>query len=86
MQPKESQVLSEAIAMDLAWLNARLSNTKDQHVSNWTAFNQHVSDINPTKTMIGPMPIINEAAHKFDTIWTVIQNCSCGLSQKNVKT
>ena len=52
---------------------------------NWAAFNQHVSEINPTRTTIGSMPIISEAAHEFDTIWTVIQNCqkmTAALGQK----
>ena len=52
---------------------------------NWTAFKQRVSEINPTRTAIGSMPISSEAAHEFDTIWTVIQNCqkmTAALGQK----
>lgn len=71
----DTQAISEAMAIDISWLLARQSHSEDQHVPGWTAFNQRVSDVNPAKTTVGPMPIINEPAHEFDTIWTVIQNC-----------
>ena len=54
---------------------------------NCTAFNQCVSEIKPTRTTVGSMPIISEAAHAFDTIWTVIQSCqkmTAALGQKYI--
>ena len=61
--------------MDTAWLIARLQDTPNQQVPGWSEFNRVVPKVNPTKTIAGLMPIINEPAHNFYAIWTVIQNC-----------
>lgn len=55
-----------------------LSRLQKQHVQvvpRWSGFNQKEYTADQPVTVIGPMPILNTAAHEFDTLQTVLQNC-----------
>ncbi len=39
----------------------------------WTLFNQNASTVNPEKTTVGYLPIIQSPASEFDTLNTVIK-------------
>ena len=65
----------QAEANDLAWVLCRLHYQEDQKVPSWTGFNHIMSSVKYSKTIVGPLLLINESAHDFDTIWTVVNNC-----------
>lgn len=60
---------------DFAWFLTRAQDEESFNIPGWSGFNQQVTMVNPPTTVVGNMPIIKKAAHDFDTIWTVMQNC-----------
>lgn len=46
-----------------------------QHVPGWTGFNHLLSKNDLQPKIIGPLLILNAAAHEFETLWTVILKC-----------
>lgn len=47
----------------------------DSDFPGWSGFNQLLSKNDPQPTIVGPLPIVNAAAHEFETLWTVIPKC-----------
>ena len=55
--------------------------TSYQHgeaVTSWSVFNQAVCDTTRTKTVVAAMPIINEPAHNYKTMWTILTTHALG--------
>jgi hypothetical protein len=74
----DDQKIAQVDKQNLAWVLSRLQNQGCQVVPGWSGFNQKVSSTDPPLppvTVIGPMPILNTPAHKYGTLWTVLQNC-----------
>ncbi|KAL9979291.1 hypothetical protein ACROYT_G016935 [Oculina patagonica] len=70
----DKTLIKETFRKKLAWILSRLvkQQSEVQRVPGWTGFNHLLSKNDPQPTIIGPLPILNAAAHEFDTLWTVI--------------
>ena len=61
---------SQASAADLAFLLVRQNH---EPKPSWTTFNERVSEVDPPKTIVGYMPIIQAPAHELSTLNTVVK-------------
>ncbi|WAR24223.1 P52K-like protein [Mya arenaria] len=57
---------------DTVWLLTRQTDTEEQKVPAWRAFNESTSQASPPMTTIGMLPILQAPADDFDTLTTVI--------------
>ena len=82
--PSEQEI-QEKVIQDLAWILARQHDPSNQVVPGWSGFNQKISTADPPLTKIGPMPILNDPAHDFSMIWTVMQKCQAMMKKLGEK-
>ena len=77
--------IDESFEKDLAWILVRLAlqHPEIQQVPGWSGYNQMLSSDKSQTTMVGPVPIINEPAHEFETLWMVIQKCKAMTKLRN---
>ena len=68
--PEECPSAQNAHATDMAFI---LSRSSQKPMPSWTLFNQNASTVNPEKTTVGYLPIIQSPASEFDTLNTVIK-------------
>lgn len=60
---------------DAAWLFSRSRSTNEQRVPGWTEFNSVMSSNTQPVTNAGFLPMINQPAHEYDTLYTVLIRC-----------
>ena len=68
--------IDESYKKELPWI---LSHLLHQQPELLLSSNQH------QVTMVGPLPIMNAPAHKFETLWTVILRCKAMTRLRNGK-
>ena len=68
--PEECPSAQNAHATDMAFI---LSRSSHKPMPSWTLYNQKASTVNPEKTTVGYLPIIQAPASELDTLNTVVK-------------
>ena len=81
----KTEIKLESRTKDTSWLMSRVGQGS-QHVPNWSGFHRATTTESPEVTKAGFLPIIQQPAHEYDTLNTVILRCmdiSKSLHQTN---
>ena len=83
-QPEECHTAVDASAKDMAFFLCR---STQKPVPTWTWYNKMASTVNPKKTTVGYLPIIQAPASELDTLNTVVKrvfHLAKSINQKHV--